>query len=295
MYLLQQNLLPKNKPICSSLCTHSRKTILLHILWKTFFTSGHLKIHILIHTGEKAHACEHCKMTFYDRSAFTRHQSTHRKTNQHKCDQCGKYFAQKRTLKNHLNTHQSETPFKCLLCGKFLSSGNLLALHHKSHTGEKLYGCNICSKSFAVCSKLRRHQLTHSAVKQHGCEVCQKKFLLRETLKQHMVVHTKLKSYECDQCKKRLVYAEASQTIIKRFIKRFKIMSAVFVREDSFLEINSLNTWGSIRVKNLLSVSFVLARVLKRTRLKHTHHFKRKWQYDLLHLEKFLVAVPDSF
>ena len=59
-------------PFCSKIMAHA----------------GHMKTHILTHTGEKPHTC----------------------------NECGKAFAQKHNLEHHMMIHTGERPFSCNFC-----------------------------------------------------------------------------------------------------------------------------------------------------------------------------------
>ena len=68
---------------------------------KCFGTSGALKNHKRIHSGEKPYECDHCGRCFTEVGTLGRHKRTHSGEKPHKCNQCGKGYTRRDTLKQH--------------------------------------------------------------------------------------------------------------------------------------------------------------------------------------------------
>ena len=65
---------------------------------KCFGTSGALKNHKRIHSGEKPYECDHCGRCFTEVGTLGRHRRTHSREKPHKCNQCGKGYTRRDTL-----------------------------------------------------------------------------------------------------------------------------------------------------------------------------------------------------
>lgn len=78
-------------------------------------------------------SCELCGKTFANPSALRIHYLVHTGEKPHRCSFCGKGFTQKGNLKCHLRIHTGERPFCCVKCGKTFTQKVNLNHHLMSH------------------------------------------------------------------------------------------------------------------------------------------------------------------
>jgi hypothetical protein len=72
---------------------------------KTFSTTGHLKQHTRIHTGDRPFECTWCNKAFAQCGDLKRHVRIHTGEKPFECTSCGKAFAQCGNLKKHERIH----------------------------------------------------------------------------------------------------------------------------------------------------------------------------------------------
>ena len=182
-----------------------------------------MKSHLLTHTGEKPHKCDHCgkqyrykdslkahirdhtgekfqcktkscDKEFNRRSDLKEHENIHlddREAFNLACSICETKFLKKKQLSNHMEVHRI-TVDPCGSCGKVLKNVACLRSHMRNHTTPKNFSCGTCGKAFKRNFDLTVHLRIHNGSKPYCCDVCKKTFSLSSTLAKHKRFHDKL-------------------------------------------------------------------------------------------------------
>lgn len=82
-------------------------------------------------------SCELCGKTFANPSALRIHYVVHTGEKPYRCSLCGKGFTQKGNLKCHLRIHTGERPFSCVRCGKTFTQKVNLNHHLMAHRNQE--------------------------------------------------------------------------------------------------------------------------------------------------------------
>uniref|UniRef100_A0A3Q0SG93 C2H2-type domain-containing protein n=1 Tax=Amphilophus citrinellus TaxID=61819 RepID=A0A3Q0SG93_AMPCI len=85
-------------------------------------------------------SCELCGKSFANPSALRIHYVVHTGEKPHRCSLCGKGFTQKGNLKCHLRIHTGERPFRCVKCGKTFTQKVNLNHHLMAHINREVVG-----------------------------------------------------------------------------------------------------------------------------------------------------------
>lgn len=85
-------------------------------------------------------SCELCGKTFANPSALRIHFVVHTGEKPYRCSLCGKRFTQKGNLKCHLRIHTGERPFRCVKCGKNFTQKVNLSHHLMAHLNREVVG-----------------------------------------------------------------------------------------------------------------------------------------------------------
>lgn len=103
---------------------------------KQEFPHGQLDTHICVPpvaSHKVSKSCELCGKVFANPSALRIHYVVHTGEKPYRCSICGKGFTQKGNLKCHLRIHSGERPFQCMWCGKTFTQKVNLNHHLMSH------------------------------------------------------------------------------------------------------------------------------------------------------------------
>ena len=167
------------------------------------FSRRQYKYHMLKHSGERPHLCNHCGQSFYAKKHLVCHLFQHQTVKPHTCSYCNTGFTQKSELRLHMNIHTGSRPFVCKMCDKSFNHSSNLRFHVKTvHLEEKNHPCPTCKRSFSKKSHLKTHMLGHSEAS-FECSECMKKFVTPRNLKRHMEQHSS-HMFKCVKCDKKL-------------------------------------------------------------------------------------------
>eukprot|EP00088_Acartia_fossae_P055970 TRINITY_DN6510_c0_g1_i1.p1 TRINITY_DN6510_c0_g1~~TRINITY_DN6510_c0_g1_i1.p1 ORF type:complete len:482 (-),score=66.76 TRINITY_DN6510_c0_g1_i1:94-1539(-) len=170
---------------------------------KTFANNHCLKMHKLIHKGEKPFSCDICHQQFRRIETLKRHKLTHSGNRPFTCYVCFKSFTLKKNLTVHVKLHTDPSIYTCQVCKKTFNKKGNLERHKRSHTGDKPFSCGECEKSFVERHQLERHVLCHFNDKPFSCAECGLKFKRIESLKNHEKIHNNKDVFSCDICEKK--------------------------------------------------------------------------------------------
>ncbi|XP_022247729.1 gastrula zinc finger protein XlCGF9.1-like, partial [Limulus polyphemus] len=90
---------------------HLWKSYVCEICDRRFTHAGSLKIHHLIHTGEKPFSCDRCGKKFRVGSHLKDHLLIHTGEKPHSCNVCGRTFTRAGSLKRHYLIHERDHSF----------------------------------------------------------------------------------------------------------------------------------------------------------------------------------------
>lgn len=178
---------------------------------KTFKKSSKLKVHKMMHTGERPFKCTlmGCEWAFTTSNKLKRHLESHEGRKDFVCDKpgCGHRFTTIYNLKTHNKLHERPCTERCPQegCGQCFPTKRQLDLHLRNvhNIEEHTFKCPEpgCEKVFfsSGCMgshmKVHRQNLDDLRCKHPGCG---KQFTKLCRLRQHQQQHTGEKPYMCD-------------------------------------------------------------------------------------------------
>ena len=165
------------------------KILRCDICQKQFTSAKSVRVHKMIHTGEKKYQCPHCPWKFYVAWKLKRHmQHAHvnaAKNNRFPCEMCMKEFHKK----EHLQKHEREAhpgPYRCQLCKakKFNDKEKLKQHCDEKHSGNSVK-CSLCELPFSCGRHLEIHQFqSHSQT--FLCDLCGYAFTRKDEMHEHL-------------------------------------------------------------------------------------------------------------
>lgn len=159
---------------------------------KTFSTTGALKKHSYIHTGDMPFQCTVCNKKLPTAHKLKEHTMRHEGVKNHVCPYCGMKKTTRHELKVHMNYHTREKQFTCHVCAQVFSNiGNMSRHIRIVHCGIKKYSCTYCERSFGKAETLKHHVMIHTGEKPHECKICGRRFIQSVALQTHMKTHRK--------------------------------------------------------------------------------------------------------
>lgn len=110
---------------------------------------------------ERKFECTMCSSSFKRKGHLKEHMLSHTGVKLHKCDICSKSFGKMSILNRHLLYHSNEKKYKCNMCSASFISNNQLNRHSLKHTNQRNVMCPYCQKRFKSKATCRIHLQIH--------------------------------------------------------------------------------------------------------------------------------------
>ncbi|CAG0914659.1 unnamed protein product [Notodromas monacha] len=158
-----------------------------------------LRVHVMMHAGEKPFECRVCKKSFAKKANLIEHEISHSGVRPYICNLCAKSFSSCTDLMNHRLLHSGLKPHVCNMCGQGFTEMGHLRSHKELMHGTPHYKCS-CGMGFTHIAELIKHKKEHPQGGEFSCQYCGKTFSEQAALIVHKRVHMEDKGFVCNSC-----------------------------------------------------------------------------------------------
>ncbi|KAB0791010.1 hypothetical protein PPYR_02810 [Photinus pyralis] len=125
---------------------------------------GNLKVHAVVHSGERNFPCEYCPYKATQSSSLKTHvRLKHGKPRKLKCELCKYTTALRGNLKKHAVVHTGEKNFKSPLCDFRAGQSSTVTTHIRlcHRQDAKMFQCEHCQYETPHKGNLKKHNAIH--------------------------------------------------------------------------------------------------------------------------------------